>query len=126
MKCIDVHKFEKPKNFSINIFELSFYQDESKWIHKLIPIEVGKNESDRVIDLLIYKNYYALIQNVNVFLGDHHKTSICRRCLNSYTSQNMLMLHKQKCENSDITSIRNLNESHIYWRNHFHKNALHF
>ena len=38
-KCSDVHEFEKLNNLSINIFELSFYQDQTNWKHKLILIE---------------------------------------------------------------------------------------
>ena len=44
-------------NLSINIFELNFYQDQNKWKHKLIPIEVSKNESDSGIDLSVYKDH---------------------------------------------------------------------
>ena len=80
-KCSDVLIFEKLKNLSINIFEIKFYEDQNKWKHKLFPIEVSKNESDRVIGLAIYKNHYILIIKLIVFLGDHHKTFICRRCL---------------------------------------------
>ena len=125
-KCSDVHKFNELNNLSVNIFELNFYQDQNQWKHKLIPIEVSKNESDRVIDLAIYKNHYALNKKLNVFLGDHHKTFICRRCLNSYTSKNMLKIHKPNCENNDITTIRTSNEPHLYWKKHFHKNPLFF
>ena len=92
-KCSDVHKFEKLNSLSINIFELNFYQDKDKWKHNLNPIEISKNDSDRVIDLLIYKNHYALNNNLNVFLGDHHKNFICRRCLYSYTNENALKNH---------------------------------
>ena len=28
----------------------------------LIPTEIGRNESDRVINLIIYKNHYVLIK----------------------------------------------------------------
>ena len=56
-KCSDVHKFNELNNFSINIFELNFYQDQNQWNHTLIPIEVSKNDSDRVSDLAIYKNH---------------------------------------------------------------------
>ena len=66
-KCSDVQKFEKLNNLSINIFELNFYQDTIKWKQNLIPIEISKNESDRVVDLLIYKNHYALIKKSIVF-----------------------------------------------------------
>ena len=81
-RCSDVHKFEKLHS-SFNIFELNFYQDQNKWRHKLNPIEVRKTESDRAIDLLIYKNHYVLFKKLKVFLGDHRKTFIFRRCLNS-------------------------------------------
>ena len=59
-------------------------------------------------------------------MGDHNKNFICRRCLNSYTSKNMLRLDKPKCGEDDICSIRTSLDSHIYWKNHFHKNPLYF
>ena len=125
-KCSDVHKFHELNNLSVNFFELNFYQDQNQWKHKLIPNEINKNNSARVIDLAIYKNHYVLIKKLDVFLGDHNKRFICRRCLSSYTSENMLMKHKLKYENNDITSIKNSNESHLYWKKHFHKNPLYF
>ena len=70
-KVSDVHKFNKLNNLSINIFELKFYQDDNKiWKHKLIPLEISENKNaDYEIDLLIYKNHYALIKKLHVFLG---------------------------------------------------------
>ena len=32
-----------------------------------MPIEVSKNDTETVIDLLIYKNHYALVKKTNVF-----------------------------------------------------------
>ena len=55
-----MHRFENLKNLSINIYELNFYQDGDKWKHNLVPIEISKNESDKVVEILIYKNDYAL------------------------------------------------------------------
>ena len=125
-KCCDSHKFNELNNLSVNIFELSFYQDQNQWKHKLIPIEISKNSSDRVINLAIYKNHYVLIKKLNVFLGDHNKKFICRRCLSSYTIENMLIKLKQKCGKDNITTIITSKESHLYWKKHFHKNPLHF
>ena len=105
-KCSDIHKFNELNNLSINMFELSFYQDQNQWKHKLIPNEVSKNHSDRVIDLAIYKNHYALIKKLDVFLGDHNKKYICRQRLSSNTSENMLIKHKQKCGEDTITTIK--------------------
>ena len=126
IKFIDVHKFNGINILSVNIFELVFYQDQNQWKHKLIPIEISKNDSDRVIDLAIYKSHYILIKKLNTFLGDHNKNFICRRCLSSYTSENMLMKHKQKCGDDNITTIKTSNESHLFWKKHFHKNPLYF
>ena len=109
-----------------NIFELNFYQDKNKWKHNLIPIEISRNDSDKVIDLLIYKNHYALIKKLNIFLGDHHKNFLCRRCLSSNTCENMLKIHKPKCENNDISTIRTSPESHHHWKKPFHKNPFYF
>ena len=65
-----MYKFEKLNNLSINIYELNFYQDDNKWKHKLIPIEISKNDSvNKVIDSAIYKNHSALIKKLNVFIG---------------------------------------------------------
>ena len=39
----------------------------------------------------------------------------------------MLTLHKPRCENTDITTIRNSRESHIFWKKkHFCKSPLYF
>ena len=125
-KCSDVHKFNELNNLSVYIFEITFYQDQNQWKHKLIPIEISKNNSDRNIDLAIYKDHYVLIKNLDVFLGDHKKKFFCRRCLSSYTSENMLMKHKQKCGHDKKTTIKTSNESHLHWKKHFHKNPLNF
>ena len=38
----------------------------------------------------------------------------------------MLMKHKQKRGKDNITTIKTSNESHLHWKNHFHKNPLYF
>ena len=105
---------------------MNFYQDGDKWKHNLIPIEISKNESDRVVVLLIYKNHYALIKKLNVFSGDHNKSSICRQCLNFYTNENTLTCYKEKYDSDNICTIRTSNDSYLYWKNHFHKISLYF
>ena len=49
-KCNDVNKCNDLNNLSINKVELNFCQDQNKWKLKLLPIEISKNNSDRVID----------------------------------------------------------------------------
>ena len=119
-RCSDMYRFEKLNNLSINIYELNFDQNK----HKLIPIEISKNVSDKVIDLLIYKNHYVLIKKLNVFIGKHDCKYVCRKCLNSYTTHNMLVKHKKLCgENQKLKTSPN---SHIYWKKYFQKNKLYF
>ena len=118
-KCSDVHRFNELNNLSVNIYELNFHQDGDKWKHNLIPIEISKNDSDKIVDLLIYKNHYALIKKLHVFLGDHNKSFVCRRCLNSYTCENALINHKENCGDDNICTIRTSNESHLYWKKTF-------
>ena len=52
-KCSDVKRFYELNNLSFNIFELNFHIDNEIWGHNVIPIEISKNISDRVVDLLI-------------------------------------------------------------------------
>ena len=83
-------------------------------------------ELEIVIDLIIYKNHYVLNKKLNLFLGNQNCSSVCRRKLGSYTSQNELIKHNQRCEQQEITSIRTSNESLLYWQKHFHKNSSYF
>ena len=92
-RCSDMYRFEKLNNLSINIYELGFDQNK----YKLIPIEISKYESDKVIGFLIYKNHYVFIKKLNVFIGKHDCKYICRKCLISYTTHSMLIKHKKLC-----------------------------
>ena len=60
-KYSDVHKINELTNLSKNVFEKIFYQDQNKWKYKLLPFEVSKIDSDKVIDLSKYKSHQALI-----------------------------------------------------------------
>ena len=47
--------------------------------------------------------------------------------MSSYTSENVLRLHKPKRAKNDITTIKTSIESHIQWKKkHFHKHPLYF
>ena len=76
--------------------------------------------------MAVCRNNYVLIKKTNVFLGDLNKNFICKRCLSSYTSENMLLLHKQKRGDDDITTNRTSSDTHNQWKKHFHKIPLFF
>ena len=111
---------------SENEFELSFYQDQNKGKHKLIPIQKNKNGSDRVVNLLIYKNLYVLIKNLDVVLGDRIRKIERRRCLSSFTSQKVIIRHKQRCDQQEKISFKTSNESRLHWKKYFHRNSVCF
>ena len=54
-----------------------------------------------------------------MFLGNHNRNYVCRRCLSFYTSENVLIKHKKQCSDQVITSLMLSNESHLYWKKHF-------
>ena len=109
----------------MNKFELNFCQDRKNWKRSLNP-EINKNESYTFVDLLVYGNQFALFKKVHVLFGNHHETLICRGCLNYYTSENMLIIHKPKYEQQEKTNIRALSEPQLQRKKHFHMNILYF
>ena len=93
--------------------------------HNSIPIEIIKNESDKVVFFLIFKNSFALKKNIHVFLGNQNKKIICRRCLNSYKIENNLANHDLKCEQQELTTIRTSSAPHLPWKKkHFTGNPF--
>ena len=111
---------------SVKIIELVFYHDQKNWNQKVTPIEISKNNSDKVIDKLIYKKHYVLIKKTHIFLSNHDPKFVCKRCLSPYSSQIILMKFKVIWEQQKVTSTRTSNQSHPYWRKHFQKNPLYF
>ena len=55
---------------------------------------------------MIYKKHYVLIKNFYVFLGEHDSNFVCRRCVASGLTQNVSMIHKQRCVQPEITAIK--------------------
>ena len=61
------------------------------------------------------------MKHLHIFLGNHGCNYVCRRCLNSYTSQNVLIEHKGESGEHEITLLRLSNETHLYWKKkHFY------
>ena len=84
--------------------------------HKFVPFEFSKKDSDKVTDQLIYKNHNTLIKNIHVFLENHHKKFVCRRCSKSYKSEISLKSHIPKYEQKEITTIKTSSEPHLQWK----------
>ena len=89
-------------------------------------MQIVKKKSKRVLDFLIYKNHCSLIKKLQTFIGNHNGIFVCRGRLSSFTNENVLDKHMQRCEQPEITSCKTLNESHSCWKKLFHKSPLHF
>ena len=126
IKTSDVTKFERMNNLAINIIELQFYQEGINWKHTLIPVEVSENNSETVIDLVIYKNHYALFKKLHFILGSNTSKFVCRRCLSCFKNENVLEKQIERCRQQDIAAIRVSKESHLIWKKYLHKIPLYF
>ena len=62
---------------------------------------------------MTYKIHSALIKKLHVFLGNHSKSFVCRRCLSFYTNEIAFKNHFKKSGDDNICAIRLSNESHL-------------
>ena len=63
-ECSDIYEFRKVITLFKNFFNLRFYPVRNEWKHKLNLIEISKNNSEKVIDLMICKNLCIPIKEV--------------------------------------------------------------
>ena len=59
-KCDGVHRLGNKNIFSKAVFGLNYYRVRKKWKHKIIPIELSENDSDGVVGLLIFLNFFQV------------------------------------------------------------------
>ena len=95
-----IRRFERNNNVSVNIFG---YDDDNENVHPLIN---SKNESEKVIDLLLISNgatkHYCWIKNFNKLCAArteicHHTMHYCKRCLTGYRELEGLNRHNEYC-----------------------------
>ena len=77
--------------------------------------------------MLICKHHYVLIKQLNVFPGNHNCKYVYRRLsLFLYIPKHGNQIERKLWKKQEITTIRTSDESHLYWKNQFHKNRLFF
>ena len=54
-----------------DLVKVGFYQDQNKWKYKFILVEISQSNSDRIVDLLIYRNHTVLIKTLFSLLSNH-------------------------------------------------------
>ena len=88
----------------------------------IINLYISKNiENRRIIDLILYKNHYILLQKLHVFIGKHDCSYVCRNCLSSYSIQSELTTHKKICGIKNTFVYIPCKESHVKWDNYYQK-----
>ena len=63
-------------------------------------------------------------KKLHVFLSEQDSNFVYRRRLSSHEIQNVLMNHKQRCEQQKIRVNKTSKETHIHRRNYFERNPL--
>ena len=115
-KMSEIPKFEKNNNLTINVFGLFDKREVERGdkirASNLVPypmyISTGFNDNHRKhINLLLYRNHYMLIRNLNSFIGPFYwKNSryFCCKCLVSFRQKVNWDLHKKvDCTNKVYT-----------------------
>ena len=98
----DINKFEKSNDL---------YLGMKKGVY---PLRISSKQSERVVDLLLIsddeKQHYCLIKSLSRLLASEvsktkYKRYFCRRCLNSYDSEDKLQQHQEYCNNHEVVKI---------------------
>ena len=81
MNYSNVEKFENLKKFISNKIGKKFYQDAKQCKQNLVPFQTSRNDSNKVKDLMIWKNHCGFIEHLHIFLGTHISEFVCTRWL---------------------------------------------
>ncbi len=123
MKLKDIHKFEKMNSINVYVFGL----DEKDNVY---PLRLSKFNYEREVDLLLIHNdkkqHYCLINNLSRLVSaqiskKEKKKWICRRCLNSFGSEDLLEKHKELCGQHEEVKVDMPKEGSSVSFGHYHK-----
>ena len=132
MKIKDIGRFEEKNarvvgKLKINVFELVTNDYKKTW--KLNPIRIADDTEPPGqpgdIDLLLYDNHYILIKKLHSFIGNHNSNWVCRRCFNSFTTEETLRKHNRLCGDIEECIIK-FPEGQLHFNKYFHKVPLPF
>ena len=96
---------EIEENLQINIKLFGYYDDSGK---ARFPMYISKQNCERTVDLLCFKEHYIWIKDFSRFLSDltknHNKMYYCKRCFGRYTTEEHLQRHQRLCTREDYIS----------------------
>ena len=109
----DISEFEKNNpDFSVNVFGF----DDC-----IYPLRISKGKGKAVDLLLLEKDgqqHFCFIKSLSTLLSSQinhhdHKKFICKRCLNSFVSEEKLNEHMELCQKKDFVKIEQVKKSQI-------------
>ena len=115
----DFNKIEVQNNIGINVFS---YENELVY-----PIFISKQTFEDSIDLLLLiennKSHYVYIKDFNTFMfhvtKNKNKKWFCKSCLQCFSSQNVLIKHKECCVTINGVQPVGIEEGIIKFENYF-------
>jgi len=108
VKLRDINKFEiQNTNISVNV--LGYDDDKNKIIYTLRISAMDKREHE-VNLLLLEDKHYVLINNMSRLLTSQktkhtEKRHFCLRCLNSFTTKEVLKNHNEYCQKNGVVNV---------------------
>ncbi|GFS76715.1 uncharacterized protein NPIL_654761 [Nephila pilipes] len=125
----DIQIFEEKNNISINVYGLNEK-------NKVFPLLITKIEKKKHLDLMYVKNsnnnsHYCWIKSLSRLVSSqlsnfHHKTYICRRCLQHFISENILTKHRENCNSHNSVRIEMPKEKFLFFKNFQHSVQIPF
>ena len=123
----DFEKIEVQNNICINVF---YYENEM-----VFPIYVSDKKLQDSMDLLLLiddddKSHYVYIKDFNTFM--FHKTKnknkkwFCRSCLQCFSSENVLLNHKEDCLSINGVRFVDVQKGIIEFNNYFKQLSVPF
>lgn len=105
VRLIDIPEVEILNNLTFRIYILHENIEEDKSVYSIAKIYESKNARENCISLLLYKEHYMLITNINkffkVFINNTCKSFVCESCGTSvFTTKQALARHYARCSNS--------------------------
>ena len=115
----DFKKVKVQSNICVNVFS---YENKL-----LFPVYISDQTFKSSIDLLLLinddKSHYVYIKDFNTFMfhktKSKNKTWFCKSCLQCFSSENVLIKHKEDCLNISGQQSINLEKGTIEFKNYF-------
>ena len=131
----EIDKFER-NNPSVSVNVVGFAEKgscrDAKYEDTVYPLRTSLYKREHEVDLFLFSGgnqtkHYCVIKNLSRLLSsqkskDGHVRYYCRRCFNSFTSEERLADHDEICRNNDTVKIEMPKQTEDYFPTQYFKN----